>query len=251
MELEKTLQQLGLEEKEAIVYLTSLQLGKDTAFHIADRCSLKRSTVYVVLNSLNKRGLIGISKTKKAAVYEAVSPKRLLQQLEFRKHQMEEVLPLLLALHKDQPDKPKIQIIEGEASVALIYKEANDWMSKDKELLAFGRLDHFQKRQYRRYLDEWIRTMQNRRHRAREIPNDGVFEREYYFKRIKQNKNPNHQIRIVPDGTFANDNLIYGNKLAIFSVEKDLFVTLIESESIVKSYRNFFELAWQSAKPIA
>ena len=101
MELEKSLQYYGLEEKEAIAYLTCLQLGKDTAFRIADRCKLKRSTVYVILKSLNVKGLVTISQTKKATLYEAASPKKLLQQIEFRKNQLEESLPLLLTLYKD------------------------------------------------------------------------------------------------------------------------------------------------------
>ena len=53
---------------------------------------------------------------------------------------------------------------------------------------------------------------------------------------------------MVKDLAMPNDNIIYGNKIAITSVQDDLFVTMIESKEVVETYRSFFELAWQSTK---
>lgn len=246
MELEKTLEQYGLDKKEAAVYLASLQIGKETAFNIAKKCGLKRSTVYITLNKLNIMGLIDISKTVKAALYRPVSPGKLLQLIDFRKKQIEEILPILFALYKDRPEKPRIQVLEGYQGLTQIYQEATEYASKNKEILIFGQSKHLPIK-FKKELDNWLRIMKNKKLKARELISLDDFTQEYVEK-IKQNKNQNHLTKVVPVGTFTNDNIIYGNKIAIFSVEKDLFVTLIESKDIVQSYRGIFELGWHSGK---
>lgn len=245
MELEQTLKLYGLSEKEAKVYLASLQLGKETAFHIARQAGLKRPTVYVLLNELNIKGLVDISKTSKATLYKAASPHRLLAQFESRKKKLVESLPLLLTLYKSHPDKPKIEVYEGEQGLEQVYEEVISYSSKGNEILTFGRLDHF-KGDLRIILDRWLLESKNKKSKVREIINGGKSELEY-LKRVKNTKNPNHQVKIAGKTTFLNDNIIYGDRLAIISTDKDLFVTLIESKSIALTYRNFFDLAWTNA----
>ena len=60
----------------------------------------------------------------------------------------------------------------------------------------------------------------------------------------------NHFIRYMPkDFEFGfTDNLIFQNKLVIFSLKKDVFVTVIDSEEIVKTYKALFEWAWKQGK---
>src|SRR3989344_6644283 len=123
-DLETTLQQLGLDEKQATVYLDLLQVGKDTAFNIAKRTKLKRSTVYVKLDELNLKSLVEPVKTAKTTLYRANSPKKILDFIDFRKKQAEEVLPTLLTLYKSDPDKPQIQIYEGKDAIHRVYDEA-------------------------------------------------------------------------------------------------------------------------------
>lgn len=45
-------------------------------------------------------------------------------------------------------------------------------------------------------------------------------------------------------------NIIYADKVAIFSVERDVFVVLIESKHIAQSYRNMFEFLWTHSEEI-
>lgn len=247
MEIETTLRQIGLKENEASIYIACLQLGKDTAYNIAQRTSMKRSTVYLTLNHLNIRGLITISRTPKATLYEAVTPRKLLYENDFRRKQLESVLPFLMTLHKEE-NKPKIQTLEGEKALNFIYDETLKYLKKGEENVSFGSVANG-KTTHKDAVENWIKIMKNKKYSSREILNDEPFEREY-IKRIKANNNPNHKIRIVPKGTFSNDNIMYGNKLAIFSTQKDFFVTVIESNQISKSYRNIFELLWKSAKEV-
>ncbi len=98
-------------------------------------------------------------------------------------------------------------------------------------------------------MKKWYKATKNKRFKIREIITQEAFSTNY-FKKIKENKNLNHQIKFLAKDKkiFDNDNIIYANKLAIFSTKKELFVILIESPAIVNTYRILFDLAWQSAK---
>ena len=53
---EKELQDLGLSEKEAKVYLTALEMGAETAQNIAKKANVNRATTYVQIDSLKAKG---------------------------------------------------------------------------------------------------------------------------------------------------------------------------------------------------
>lgn len=66
-DLSKTLEQIGLTEKEARVYLALLSLESATAYRIAENCEVKKPTVYIILEDLRKKGLaLKIPHAKKA-----------------------------------------------------------------------------------------------------------------------------------------------------------------------------------------
>ena len=57
MNLEKELQEVGLQEKEAKVYIAMLELGRATAQDIAKKADVNRATTYFVMENLMKKGL--------------------------------------------------------------------------------------------------------------------------------------------------------------------------------------------------
>ena len=74
---EKELQHLGLSEKEARVYIASLELGADTAQHIAQKATINRATTYVQIEALKKKGLMSEFEKGKKTLYVVESPDRL------------------------------------------------------------------------------------------------------------------------------------------------------------------------------
>ena len=56
--LEIELQRVGLDERQAKVYLAALELGPSPVQKIAQRAGIPRATVYLVLNDLQGKGLI-------------------------------------------------------------------------------------------------------------------------------------------------------------------------------------------------
>ena len=52
MDLVKALKNIGLNEKEARIYISLLQIGKTTAYQVSRHSGLKKPTVYVILEEL-------------------------------------------------------------------------------------------------------------------------------------------------------------------------------------------------------
>ena len=113
MELAKNLQQLGLTENQAKVYISCLQLGVDTVLNIAKIAELKRPTVYLILDELENLGLV--SKTKKASksLFKAETPEKLVTDLKIKTETANNLLPSLKAIYNLDPEKPNIKIADG------------------------------------------------------------------------------------------------------------------------------------------
>ena len=70
-ELAGLLQGVGLTEKQADVYIALATLGGATVYQIAERCGVKRPTVYVVLEELRRKSLVLKVPHAKKAMFSA------------------------------------------------------------------------------------------------------------------------------------------------------------------------------------
>src|SRR3989344_5793051 len=120
----KQLTEFGLGDKEARVYLALLELEIATVTEIATNSNINRSSTYVVLESLKKKGLVSTSEDKKVQRYIAVSPEMLLEEAkdnaikaEEIKNKITDLVPELKALHKDTKQKPKVRVFEGKQAL--------------------------------------------------------------------------------------------------------------------------------------
>jgi sugar-specific transcriptional regulator TrmB len=127
-QLLKQLVNFGLSEKEAKVYLALLELEMATVFEVAKQSGINRSSAYVVLETLKKKGFVGISDDKKIRNYIAASPETLLhsakaaaKKQEETKSGIETILPELKALHKGTKRRPIVKIFEGENAAREVY----------------------------------------------------------------------------------------------------------------------------------
>lgn len=84
------LKKLGLNEKEARVYLAALELGYTSIQKIAQEARISRPTTYQIVKSLKDKGLIAESKNKGKKYFTASSPDRLLGLLRREKSEIEE-----------------------------------------------------------------------------------------------------------------------------------------------------------------
>src|SRR3989344_1212395 len=124
----KNLVEYGLSEKESKAYIALLELEVASVNEVARAARINRSSCYVVLESLQEKGLVSISGDVETRQYVASSPEILLQSAKDKaekhkviKDRIENMVPELKALHKDTKHKPVIKVFEGQEAVKQIY----------------------------------------------------------------------------------------------------------------------------------
>jgi len=246
MDLQPTLKKFGLNDKEASVYLAALELGESSMTELSKKSALKRPTTYLVAQELELLGLLSETKKGKRKLYSAAHPKRFFEIARFREQQIQEILPELVAFFNAPKDKPKIQVFEGKDGINLVYRELYQSLNNKEEALWFtniGALKKFMPEALTSY-KKMLQQLNNPK--IREL-NYGDDAGKQWMEEMKKIIGKNHVIKILaPDFSFGySDNLIFGNKLVIFSLSHDVFVTVIESIEVTKTFRALFEWAWK------
>src|SRR3989344_6493164 len=136
MKIEEALGNLGLNEKQAAIYVALIKLGKATAYAIAEEARLKRPTVYVVLGELMQKGLVNKFPREKKQVFTAKPPDELFAEAEERMRLAKSALPELLAIVYKKGPQFRTLYYEGEKGVREMLDLINQRM-RGKEILGF------------------------------------------------------------------------------------------------------------------
>jgi len=125
--LVKSLQKTGFTDKEALVYVSLLELGGAYPSKIAEYSGLKRATTYNILTTLSIRGLVNEIEKRNKIFYQIDKPSKLIKysdsKIEMAKEGLEraqKILPDLESLFSMLGDKPKVLFFEGPETVQTI-----------------------------------------------------------------------------------------------------------------------------------
>ncbi len=244
MEVINKIKQLGLSEREASVYLASLEMGENTITEIAKAAKQKRPTVYLALDRLNMLGLVAKTNRSKKKLWSPVHPKRLKELAEFRASQISAALPELLALYKENNSRPSVKMMEGIEGVRNAYLEAFSLLTEEKnEGLWIGDISVLIEK-FPEVLREYNTLLQKlKRYRVREIIFGGK-QSELWVKDMQKHAKSNHKLKYINNSGGMTDQLIIGNKVFFFSMNKNLFTIIVEGGEITKTQRFLFEEIW-------
>jgi sugar-specific transcriptional regulator TrmB len=241
------LRNIGLDEKEAHLYVAGLQLGSAPASEYARACDLNRITSYNTLESLVKRGLFTLEKKIRGKSYAPVSPDSLAVEAEKHLHALTKALPELKSLQKAKYRKPNVRFFEGWEGVKRVYQ---DTLTSTGELLNFAN-SAVVREHWPEYDDEYVAERVRRNIRLRGISPDDAAGRQVHG----EDKTHMREIRLVPanEFDFTNEINIYDHKVAICSFDSglpgdgDMFGIIIESKEVAETQRQIFEMAWRYA----
>jgi sugar-specific transcriptional regulator TrmB len=240
MELESVLQSLGLNEKQAKVYLALLQMGKGSVPAISIKAGTKRPTTYLLLEELRMKGLINLLPRAQKVLYTANSPQQLLDEQREKERLIKANMPELLAMFNAKMEKPKVTYYQGESNVVKLYDE----IFKEKEIDIFASLGAIPKELLAKAEKHFADISKNQT-RVRELLQSDKDSIEYTNRR----EQGIHQIKFAPkECLFPTDNIIYGNKLAIFSFKDEPMAVVIESSDVTETYKSMFEIVWNSTQ---
>jgi sugar-specific transcriptional regulator TrmB len=250
----KQLIDFGLSEKEAKIYLSLLEIEAATVFEVAKESGVNRSSAYVVLEGLKKKGFVGISDDKKVRQYIAASPETLLRSAksvakkqEEIKTGIESIIPELKALHKNTMGRPVVKLFEGVNGLINVFEDTLD--CKEKIIRIISSVEKISKLLPPDYFPEYVR-----RKAQKGIKMFGIHPDNDIAKMLKKMNLLRHdEPMLIPQEKYKTpaDMAIFDNKISYMSPERGGFGVIIESKEIAEVMKNVFDLAWEEAKRLS
>jgi sugar-specific transcriptional regulator TrmB len=239
-----------LNSNQISVYIASLELGSDTVAHISEKTGLPRSSTYLIVDELIKKGLLSTTKVNRKPLISAEPPNKLLDLIKTHQAQLTEsltllnnILPTLEAINNRRSDKPSIAFYSGFEGIKSILQKSLD----TKEILVIcSGYDKPVDKQTADYLDNEYFPNTNRLHiKTWEILGNAPDLDSYMNKFNSQF----HQIKKLPrtQSDTHIDKLIFGNTVAIVSYDT-LNGTVVTHQEIALFERRLFYQIWETLK---
>jgi sugar-specific transcriptional regulator TrmB len=244
---EKYLQDIGLSDKEASVYIALLSVDNDSVLDLASKTKINRTTIYPVLESLAQKGLISEIKIDKKVRFQAEPPERLETYVERRKIQLEEqekrlkdIIPQLRSIYKEDSEKPVVKFYEGREGIISMTEEI--FQSKEKggtmymiypRDLIEGIFSESESARFRK-----IRLNQNISGKSIYTYSKGELDPNSYLGnrlKIDEKKYP-----------ISCDITVYNNKVRIATLGSKLGGMLVYNKDFAQTLISLFELAFKN-----
>lgn len=236
----RDLENLDLSANEAKVYLATLELGETSVERISKKSGVKRTTVYLAVESLSKKGLISQSRRKNKAFYYAENPQRLKSKLAEKLEAIDQLMPQLLSITNLIDNKPVIRFFDGEEGIKEVMRDVVDCSTG--ELYAWYEdtwMDDFDSKWVN---DVYISGRIKKKVWANCIQPDNAHFREL----VKTNSTQLRRSKLLDPSLFKifiSINVYGKNKVAIMSY-KEKFGLIIESQTIHDSLLGFHKTMW-------
>ncbi|MDD5340974.1 MAG: helix-turn-helix domain-containing protein [Patescibacteria group bacterium] len=250
MLLAKNLQDLGLTEKEARLYVALSEMGEATPQQLALKSGINRATAYVTLDGLLHRGLVNTLIKQKKAHFSIESPAQIINLLEKERKQIENkinlaqvLMPELDMLNKLTTERTNVKFFEGKSGVLFVQKEiARSKAKKIDEIFNLNIcLDFFPTKP-----NDHRKTLYHRKIKTRSII---VYDSREPILKLPLLWQEERRYLPCDKFPFYSDIVFYRDKAAILSLKDNFVGVIIGNKAIVDGLKTLFELAWQGAEP--
>jgi sugar-specific transcriptional regulator TrmB len=237
------LSDLGYTEKQAVVYVSLLEIGESLPSTIARKSGLKRPTVYVILEQLKDRGLVSHSIKKKTTYFNAVDPQLLLEDQKRRFKRLEKSLPEFVGLRQRYAVTPHMSVFEGSEGIINIME---DTLKTEGEIYCWSSGNEaYEQQVFRDYHPRYVEKKNRKGIWIR-----GLFQYDEVGVDLKRKGDRDcREVYLIPGDKFPFENEIniYDDKVSIIS-HKDQVGVIIQNEAIANTQRSIFEFAFEYAK---
>lgn len=242
MQITEALQSLGLNEKEARVYVALLQLGRGSAYAVADRAGLKKPTTYVILGELAKKGLVSRVPRQRKQLFVAKPPDEFFALAEERLSVAKKTLPELMAIVGGKTPKVRTLYYEGLSGLrdALRYRLKE---MQGKEIVGFYATAENASPELLEVFDEYNDELKKRGATVR-----GIVPEHQSLKHWRETDAAyGRTMKVVPYEAYSAKNSIdVGDTFVRILSFGELQGVVVENPSVAEAMRQIFEMLWQA-----
>jgi HTH-type transcriptional regulator, sugar sensing transcriptional regulator len=248
--LKNDLQKIGLTEKEAMVYLASLELGESSVQKIAQKAKVNRATTYVILEQLLAKGVVASVEQGSKRFFVATGPYALKQvirqqseEISDKKAKLEKLFPKLKKVHNTLPNRAVVRYYEGKEALQSVRELSLE--AKSKQIHTF-----YSEEAILNVFDEDERKKYHKRRHKNGVKFSGIYNaaaKGGWDPAIK--KDDTDVVTVEKDDFhFPCDITIFDDYVSISILTGIPSGILLESESIAQTFRSIFKLAYEAAQ---
>jgi len=239
-ELSQHLQEIGLSEKESLVYLAALELGQAPVQTIANKAKVNRATTYVVLESLMKKGIVTTFEQGKKTLYIAEGPHALYaiireQEMELMRVEddLESMMPQLNSIYNLHPNKPIVRFYEGKEGLNKVLQERLD--DKPEQVKVFFPVEQ---------TDEIFTHEEMADYRKKRISRSTRFDGIYCAQAAQEESIELGKLIPVDQAQypFYCDICVYQDKVSLSSLKGHISSVIIQNKEVAKTVEAIFDL---------
>ncbi len=245
--LESLCRKIGLEGKEATLFINVATGGRVTASTLSETTGCNRATVYHVISTLHQKGLVQ-RELLNGSYYYFLSDEATIKgyinkkiyELENAKETITNVIKRI-PKHKNSGSDTSVQVFSGEEGVTFAFEIAFQARKKEWDIIAPK--NNFLTLINEAFVERYLKKRKNIKTRtlweldaSKKLPP----------KEILKERNV-HYLSEEYRNTFTSLIIIFDQSALFVSHEKDGSATLIQSESAILTLRILFDVAWKSA----
>ena len=232
--MKENLQELGLSEGEAEIYLALFKLTNASITQLAKKTGRHRTNIYDTIEKLKEKCLVSESITDNKRVFSAADPENLLNYLKEKEETANEIVQELHQFQKSLKNEIQVETYKGTAGLKSVFR---DILREKKDYIGYG--------EGRRFMVILPIFYEQFRNKLEEL---GIATRLILKKGIKIPFRKWLQIKYL-DYISPSTTFIYGDKVAIVIWQPFPTAIKITDKQVADSYRTYFEVMWKQAKP--
>jgi sugar-specific transcriptional regulator TrmB len=231
----KDLIDAGLTKNQAKVYLKIIRQPAQTGGQIAKGMPIDRSSVYAILASLVSKGLVSQVVSNDAKVFYATNPDSIIKNFHEKNAKLMNIVEELKKIEKSTNVEKTFRFYNGKNSLKLYMQELLDNMTFSSLEGGIYSIFDVLKIEFPRYLNE-IREKQIKGRIITSPENITNVKKMYKrtFVKIKTLNGLNKSVCFT----------LFKDKLAIYSLEENPYVIMINDTSVADSLMTYFNSVW-------
>ena len=237
---EEQLKELGLTDNEVRIYLLLLEQGLMNPSEISQKLGLHRGYVYDALERMQEKEVANSILKNNKRYFQATSPENLVELLRLRLEDFQKIVPNLMKIREFEKEETKVELHKGKRVYRTLIKDIMSTVKENEKVLLIGVDEKTLLNAVEPiYLKQYFNVIVNKNIKEEVILKKGMKKFDI--------KNVSHKYL---DEKYVGDieQIIYGNKIALFVLGTPYYLIVIENKKIADSYRKQFDLLWKQAK---